>query len=120
MNKETVRSGGRGNIMQAYKLKRGYSPDIDRMKGLLSECFGTEITDTDGKLRTSYGILKEITVWIDAKKLCVDTISDTDNKDENVILDTNKRFRNFLDKATGYSSKERVKNAKKEVTGTDD
>jgi len=120
VNKETVRSGDRGIIMQAYKLKRGYSPDINRMKGLLAECFGTEITDKDGELKTSYGILKEITVRIEDKKLCVETVSDTENKDENVILDTNKRFRNFLDKATGYSSKERVKNAKKEVTGTDD
>lgn len=120
MNKDKSAPAAGENIMQAYKLKRGYSPDIDRMKGLLTECFGTEIAGTDGKLKTSYGILKEITVWIEDKKLCVETVSDTGNKDENAILDTNKRFRNFLDKATGYSSKERVKNAKKEVTGTDD
>ena len=105
--------------MQAYKLKRGYSPDIARMKDLLAECFGTEITETDGRLTTSYGILSEVTVWIDAKKMCVDTVSDPADKTDDEILDANKRFRTFLDKATGYSSKERVKNAKKEVCGDD-
>jgi len=34
------------------------------------------------------------------------------------VLDTNKRYRTFLDEATGYSSKERLKMAKKEVQGS--
>jgi len=103
--------------MQEYKLKRGYAPDVGRMKCLLEECFGTAVKEKDGKLTTSYGVLKEITVWINNKQLCVDTVSDSSVKDDNIILDSNKRFRTFLDKGTGYSSKERVKNAKKDVGG---
>ncbi|MCL2862576.1 MAG: DUF5611 family protein [Methanimicrococcus sp.] len=103
--------------MQEYKLKRGSTPDIERIKGLLNECFGAEIKEKDGKLTTSYGVLKEITVWINQKQLCVDTVSDNSVKDDNVILDSNKRFRTFLDKGTGYTSKDRIKNAKKEVGG---
>ncbi|MDR2944021.1 MAG: DUF5611 family protein [Methanosarcinales archaeon] len=103
--------------MQEYKLKRGYSPDIERMRSLLTECFGAEIKEADGKLKTSYGVLKEINVWISDKKLCVDTVADSAVTDDAVILDSNKRFRTFLDKGTGYSSKDRVKNAKKEVGG---
>ena len=103
--------------MQAYKLKRGSTPDIERIRNLLSECFETEIQEEDGKLKTSYGVLKEITVWTDNKKLCVDAVSDNSGISDEVILDTNKRFRVFLDKGTGYSSKDRVKNAKKEVGG---
>ncbi|WNY28183.1 hypothetical protein MmiEs2_03670 [Methanimicrococcus stummii] len=100
-----------------YKLKRGYTPDIERIRDLLTECFGTEIKEEDGKLKTSYGVLKEITVWINNKKLGVETVADNSGAADDLILDTNKRFRTFLDKGTGYTSKDRVKNAKKEVTG---
>jgi len=103
--------------MQEYKLKRGFAPDIERIRDLLTECFGTEINDENGKLTTSYGVLTEIKVWIDNKKLCVDTVSDNSGIPDDVILDTNKRFRTFLDKGTGYSSKDRIKNAKKDVGG---
>ncbi|MDR0768171.1 MAG: DUF5611 family protein [Methanosarcinales archaeon] len=108
--------------MQEYKLKRGYTPDIERIRGLMKDYFGTGIYGTEvkvegGKLKTSYGALKEITVWIDNKKLCVDTVSDNSGVSDDIILDTNKRFRSFLDNGTGYTSKDRVKNAKKEVGG---
>jgi Uncharacterized protein conserved in archaea len=103
--------------MQEYKLKRGFAPDIERIRNLLTECFGTEINDENDKLTTSYGVLTEIKVWIDNKKLCVDTVSDNSGIPDDVILDTNKRFRTFLDKGTGYSSKDRIKNAKKDVGG---
>ncbi|WP_338100015.1 DUF5611 family protein [Methanolapillus africanus] len=105
--------------MQEYKLKRGFTPDIERLRTLLAECFGTEIKEEDKKLVTSYGALKKITVWIDNKKMCVDTVSDNAGVSDEMVLDTNKRFRNFLDKGTGYTSKDRVKNAKKDVSGED-
>ena len=103
--------------MQEYKLKRGYTPDIERMRSLLEECFGTKINEKDGTLTTSYGALKEIKVCVMNKKLCVDTVSDNSGIPDDLILDTNKRFRTFLDKGTGYTSKDRVKNAKKDVGG---
>lgn len=90
---------------------------MERMRDLLTECFGTEIKEEDEKLKTSYGVLKEITVWIHNKKMCVETAADNTGATDELILDTNKRFRTFLDKSTGYSSKDRVKNAKKEVAG---
>ena len=105
--------------MQEYKLKRGYSPDIERMRCLLAECFDAPVSEKGGKLLISYGALKEVAVWIDKKMLFVDTVSNAAGVSDDLILDTNKRFRTFLDKATGYSSKDRVKNAKKEVGGDD-
>ncbi len=64
----------------------------------------------------SYGGFKILTVWVDNKKLCVETESNKEVKDEQ-ILDTNKRYRDFLEEATGFSAKERLKKAKKEVQG---
>ena len=62
---------------------------------------------------SGYGALKrlEATAGAGGKSLRVDTDSDTSAADE-AIIDTNKRFRKFLDATTGFSTKERVKRAK--------
>lgn len=36
---------------------------------------------------------------------------------DDVIIDTNKRYRIFLEEATGFSAKERLKKSKKAVQG---
>lgn len=102
--------------MQEYKLKRGFKPEMDRIYECLTETFPGEIKEEDGKYVISYGILSKLTVWIEGKKLAVDTASDTSVTDDELILDSNKRFRDFLLKATGYTAKERLKQAKKEVS----
>ncbi|ADI73894.1 conserved hypothetical protein [Methanohalobium evestigatum Z-7303] len=102
--------------MQLYKLKRGYKPDSDRIYSILDECFPTEIKCEDDKFITSYGALDKVEVWLEGKKMAVETESaDETELDDELILDTNKRFRDFLYQATGYTAKERVKMAKKEV-----
>jgi len=57
-----------------------------------------------------------LAVWIENKKLIVDSESNKEAKDD-IILDTNKRYRDFLEEATGYTAKERLKMAKKAVQG---
>lgn len=68
-----------------------------------------------GRLLLSYGALKSIEVSIEGKKLFVTTESSDEVGDE-LILDTNKRFRNFLERATGYTAKQRLQQAKKEAS----
>ena len=46
----------------------------------------------------------------------MDTESNKGTSDD-IILDTNKRYRTFLEEATGYTAKERLAKAKKEVQG---
>ncbi len=83
---------------------------------MLEKSFPAEIKEDNGKYTLSFGAFKRLTVWLDNKKLCVETESNKEAKDE-VILDTNKRYRVFLDEVTGYSAKERLAKAKKEVQG---
>lgn len=83
---------------------------------VLEKNFPAEIKEENGKFTISYGAFRRLTVWLDKKKLCADTESNKEVKDD-VILDTNKRYRVFLDEATGYTSKERLAKAKKEVQG---
>ena len=98
-----------------YSFKRGFKPDLERIRSVLTEEFPTDIAETDGKLLLSYGALKSICIWIEGKKLNVTTESDSGASDQ-VVLDTNKRFRDFLEKATGYTAKQRLQMAKKEVS----
>jgi len=88
---------------------------MERIREVLEEEFPAEIKEADGMLSLSFGALKSIQVSINNKKLNVSTESDSDAKDDQ-ILDTNKRFRNFLEKATGYNAKQRLQMAKKEVS----
>lgn len=103
--------------MQEYKLKRGFKPDPERIYAVLQECFPSEITRNGDRLETSYGAMLKISVWIEDKKLSVDTVSDTSVTEDELILKTNRAFRTFLNEATGYTAKERTKHAKKAVTG---
>ena len=77
------------------------------------ECFGVEPMKVGEHLQITYGALKvlDVSTGKDKKTLVVDTRSDSSVSDE-VILDTNRRFRRYLDEVTGYSTKERVKKAK--------
>ncbi len=99
-----------------YSLKRGFSQDIVRIRTVLEKNFPAEIREENGKITLIYGAFSRLTLWIDNKKLHVDSVSNKEIPDE-LILDTNKRYRIFLEEATGYTAKERLKMAKKEVQG---
>ncbi len=82
----------------------------------MAKNFPAEIKEENGRLNISYGALARLTVGIDNKRLCVETEA-SNGANDNVIMDTNKRYRVFLEEATGYSARERLKKAKKEVQG---
>jgi hypothetical protein len=103
--------------MQEYPIKRGLTGDLgQRIVAELKNCFGAEPAESGGTYRISYGALKRLDVRVGAggKTVIIDTESDM-NASDDVILDTNRRFRNYLDAVTGFSTKERVKRAKGEV-----
>jgi hypothetical protein len=81
----------------------------------MEEIFQVAPRENGGKYVLNYGAIKELKAWVADKKLFVETESDRSIKDEKVILDTNKRLRDFLEEATGFTAKERLKQAKKEV-----
>ncbi|MCQ1534379.1 hypothetical protein FTO70_01435 [Methanosarcina sp. KYL-1] len=101
--------------MQQYKLKRGFKPESERIYSVMQESFPVEISRNGDHFETTFGAMSKITVWIENKMLCVETVSDATVKDDETILQTNKAYRDFLLKATGYTAKERLKQAKKEV-----
>ena len=107
--------------MQEFQVKRGHTGDLaGEVEKAFSECFGVRPEKAEGGYAITHGALARMEVRIGegGKSITVDTVSKRD-ADEATILDTNRRFRTFLDRVTGFSSKERVKRAKKAVEGAE-
>jgi len=100
--------------MQEYPIKRGLTKDLEgRIVTELKNSFGVEPEKTQEGYRIRTGALLRLNVMIgaDGKSVIIDTESDIHASDE-VILDTNKKYRKYLDAVTGFSTKERVKRSK--------
>ena len=105
--------------MQEYPIKRGLTKDLDaRAAAELKACFGIDPEKTKTGYRIRFGALKrlDVTIGTGGKSVIIDTESDVNTSDE-VIIDTNKRFRKYLDAITGFNTKERVKRAKSAAEG---
>ena len=106
--------------MQEYQIKRGYTKTLAELmiQGLRDQ-FETEPAVTeDGRYAIAYGALLRLEVRMGAggKTLIVDTEANKDADDE-TIIDTNRRFRSYLQQVTGYTAKERAKKAQQAVKG---
>lgn len=102
--------------MQEYEVRRGHQENIEpeRLKAHMKDIFGN-VQEKDGKLVSSFGGLKEIAAW-SAKKnaLMVDTKMDPTVADD-MAKQTIKAYNTFLEKATGFTSKERGKRIQKKA-----
>ncbi len=111
--------------MQEYPIKRGHTTDFEiRMVNGLTEFFGKAAEENEGRYLITYGSFKRFEVYTGekGKTLIVDSESDmsifdrlSEDEANEVVLDTNRRFRQYLEHVTGYNTKERKKNAEKAV-----
>ena len=102
--------------MQEYEVRRGHQENIEpaKLKAHMQEIFGNA-QEKDGKMVSSFGALKEIAAWSGKKNvLVVDTKMDTSVGDD-LALQTIRAYNTFLEKATGYTSKERGKRVQKKA-----
>ncbi len=99
--------------MNEYEVRRGLGDNIkpEKLKQEMQEMFGNA-QERDGKMVASYGALKELWAWPNGKKLAIETKMDPTVGNE-VAQDTIKKYNTFLEKVTGYTSKERGKRAQK-------
>ncbi|HJJ46969.1 MAG TPA: DUF5611 family protein, partial [Methanocorpusculum sp.] len=107
--------------MQEYKIKRGNTKDLEyRINAGFSDIFNLKPDVTNGHYTISYGSMKLLEVWLGEgnKKVIVNTETDEkilsfpDEVADPIILDTNTKFRQFLNLVTGFTVKERIKHAK--------
>ncbi len=103
--------------MQGFPIKRAKKKQArETMIQELSTIFGITPVERDGKFEISFGAFQQLQVWLgaDGARLMIESESRPEAGDE-VILDTNRRFRRYLEAVTGYTAKERVRMAKKEL-----
>lgn len=101
--------------MQAYDIKRGHNKNIegDKLKEIMEENFGA-INQENENLVASFGAMKKLNVWMENKKLCIETEMDKKVSDE-TAMKTIKAYNIFLFMATGFTSKERKKRLNKKA-----
>ena len=97
--------------MRDYELKRGAGKVLEGegLRRIAAEMFGGAGVD-GSKVTVSYGALERMIAWTDGKKLFVD-ITMKSGVSDSVATDTIKAFNAFLEKATGFTAKERSKRA---------
>jgi len=102
--------------MQEYEVRRGHQENIEpeKLKAHMKEAFGN-VAERDGKFVSSFGGLKELVAWPSKKNaVTVDTKMDASVGNE-VAQDTIKAYNMFLEKVTGFTSKERGKRLQKKA-----
>ncbi len=103
--------------MQEYRVKRDHIKDLSLNMGKeLQDIFGVAPRVSEGVYEISFGALKRLRVSAgkSGKTILVETESDSAASDE-AILETNRRFRKYLERVTGYTAKERIRMSRKEV-----
>ena len=105
--------------IQRYDFKRGFKKDSQkRVLDALKNCFETDVIEKEESIFVlSYGALRKMTVEV-GDELSVDSEADT-NVSEDIMADTNRRFRKFLEQATGFTAKQRAKKSQEKVKGKD-
>ena len=101
--------------MNEYDIKRGHFEKIegDKLEMLMKDIFGTVNKEGD-KLTSSFGAMENIAAWCNGKKaLCVETRMNT-KVDDKTASDTIRMYNQFLERATGFTAKERRKRASKD------
>ena len=109
--------------MTEYPIKRGFKTGLsERMRDGLEKYFAVSGRQEGSHYSISYGSFSRLEVYTGGKESTLICESESDmgifdrmpEEEANaVVLDTNKRFRQYLEYVTGYNTKERKKNAEK-------
>jgi len=108
---------GELETMQEYDIKRGHFAKIDgdKLEIMMTEIFGSTSKRDDGFYVTSFGALAELHIKIkDKGALLVETVMDP-KVDQSLASETIKKYNQFLERATGLTSKERSKRLQKKA-----
>ncbi|MCL2296161.1 MAG: DUF5611 family protein [Methanomassiliicoccaceae archaeon] len=99
--------------MVEYDIKKGWFKNIegDLLKEMMKEVFGN-VSQKGDALVSSYGVLESITVKVMGKdKLEVVTASKDGKMTDDDILNSKRKLNVFVEKATGFDAKARMKRA---------
>ena len=102
--------------MADYEIRRGHQKELDggKLKSMMQEAFGN-VSEEGALLVSKYGALAKLSVGWDGKySLKVDTQMDP-NVAPDVAQSTIRKYYEFLERATGFTAKERGKRLQKKA-----
>jgi hypothetical protein len=102
--------------MQKYPVSRESQKQLNLhdLSAKIETVFGGQVKEDGNMLIASFGALKELKVTTDGKALMVETLMEPKVSPESQ-MDTIRRYNQFLELATGFTSKERAKRLQKEA-----
>ncbi|MBN1390291.1 MAG: DUF5611 family protein [Candidatus Thermoplasmatota archaeon] len=101
--------------MEKLDIRRGYFAKVegDGLFELMKEIFGN-CKEDEGWYRSDYGAMRPISIKVLSRSELAMEINTADIP-EDQVLDTMRKRNIFLEKATGYTSKERLKKLKEKA-----
>ena len=103
--------------MKEFDIKRGWFKNIDGdgLSNLMKDVFGNVKAEGD-KLVSSYGVLARIEVQVISKTvLAVDTVNADGDFEDETILNSKRALNKFMESATGFNAKARMKREQKKA-----
>ncbi len=104
--------------MEEFEVKRGYTKDLStRIPIELRQCFGCEPEPVGDGYAITCGAIRRLVASPGpaGKTLTIEIETESGVEDDEVILSTIRKRNAFLEAATGFNSKERMKRAKKKT-----
>lgn len=97
--------------MREYEIRRGSAKNLegDGLRNIAADVFGEAGAD-GARVSVVFGALEKLVAWTDGRRLFVDTTMKTDVPDH-IATNTIKAYNTFLERATGFTAKERGKRA---------
>ncbi len=91
-----------------YDIKKGQASLLegDGLKSIMEEVFG-KAEEKQGLLVTSYGALSSIEAKVLSKNTLMVNTTSNPNVDNAIASETIRRYNTFLERATGFNSKQR-------------
>ncbi|MDR1690476.1 MAG: DUF5611 family protein [Candidatus Methanoplasma sp.] len=103
--------------MVEYDIKKGWFKNIegDLLRNMMDEVFGN-VSEKGDSLVSSYGVLESITVRVVSKdKMEVVTANKEGKMADEDILNSKRKLNVFVEKATGFDAKARMKRAQEKA-----
>jgi hypothetical protein len=99
--------------MEAFDVRKENLPKLEGggLKGVVADMFPDYAAEGE-RIIIRFGAMQPMTVWLENKKLCVEIVTDRNVDNDTALKSIGLRNR-FLEAATGFNAKERLKRLKK-------
>lgn len=103
--------------MKEFDIKKGWYGKIegDQLPKIMEEVFGN-VVEEDGAFVSKFGVLARIEAKILSKTvIAIDTVNEDGTFNDEMILDSKRALNKFMEQATGFDAKARMKREQKKA-----